>query len=126
MNSISFNFSHICQIYVVELLIIHFCRHCHLRFLSSYDYQSEVNFWGVNFISGYISSSNSIQPELIVQFQSHICLTIGKGGQLHLWIHFQLCLSQYYLLYIYISHIFYFSSAILIPLDDNLELTVLC
>ena len=32
--------------------------------------------------------------------------------------------SQYYLLYIYKSHIFYFSSAILIALNDSLELTV--
>ena len=36
------------------------------------------------------------------------------------------CLSQYYLLCVYISHIFYFSSAILIVLNDILELTVLC
>ena len=34
------------------------------------------------------------------------------------------CLSQYYLLSFYISHIFYFSSAILIALKANLELTV--
>ena len=34
------------------------------------------------------------------------------------------CLSQYYLLYVYKSHIFYFSSAILIALNGNLELTV--
>ena len=35
-------------------------------------------------------------------------------------------LSQYYLLYVYISHIFKFSSAILIALNDDLELTILC
>ena len=35
-------------------------------------------------------------------------------------------LSQNYLLYVYICHIFCFSSAILIALHDNLELTVLC
>ena len=34
------------------------------------------------------------------------------------------CLSQYYFLYVYISHIVFFSSAILIALIDNLELTV--
>ena len=34
------------------------------------------------------------------------------------------CLFQYYLLYVYISHILYFSSAILIALNDNLELPV--
>ena len=34
------------------------------------------------------------------------------------------CLSQYYLLYVYIRHIFYFSSAILKALNDNLEHTV--
>ena len=33
-------------------------------------------------------------------------------------------LSQYYLFFVYISHIFYFSSAILIALNDNLELYV--
>ena len=31
---------------------------------------------------------------------------------------------QYYLLYVYISHIFYFSSVILVALNDNLELSV--
>ena len=36
------------------------------------------------------------------------------------------CCSQYYLLYVCLSHIFYFLSAILIALIDNLELTVLC
>ena len=34
------------------------------------------------------------------------------------------CLSQYYLVCVYISHICYLSSAILIALTDNLELTV--
>ena len=36
------------------------------------------------------------------------------------------CLSQYYFHFVYISHIFYFPSAILIALNDNLELSVLC
>ena len=34
------------------------------------------------------------------------------------------CLSQYYLLHVYITHNFYCSSAILMALYDNLELTV--
>ena len=36
------------------------------------------------------------------------------------------CFSQYYLIYVYISHVIYFSSAILIALNDHLELTVWC
>ena len=36
------------------------------------------------------------------------------------------CLSQYYLLYVYISHIFCYSSAIMTALNGNLELTALC
>ena len=39
-----YNFSHVCQIYVAEGLIMHFCNYYHLRFLSPYGYQSEVNF----------------------------------------------------------------------------------
>ena len=31
--------------------------------------------------------------------QSHTCLMLDDGGQLHLWIHLQFSLSQYYLLY---------------------------
>ena len=37
-------FSCICQIYVAEVLIIHFYNYYHLRFLSPYEYQSEVKF----------------------------------------------------------------------------------
>ena len=35
-------------------------------------------------------------------------------------------LSQYHLLYVYISHNFYFSNAIFIAFNDHLELNVLC
>ena len=45
-------FSHVCQKYVAEVLIIHFCNYYHQRFLSPYEYQS--------------CSPISVQPELIV------------------------------------------------------------
>ena len=44
LNSIFKTFSRVCQIYVAEVLIIHFCIYYHLRFLSPYQYQSKVNF----------------------------------------------------------------------------------
>ena len=68
VNWIFFNFSHVCQIYVAEVLIIHFYRNCHLRFLSPYEYQSQVNFWGVNpspdsySCSTFLGSTPSLVP----------------------------------------------------------------
>ena len=53
-----FTFSCVCQIYVSEVLIIHFSDYYHLRFVSPYEYQIEVSFWGVN--SGSWSNSRSI------------------------------------------------------------------
>ena len=45
VNSVFFllTFSCVCQIYVADVLIIHFCNYYHLRFLSPYEYQSEGN-----------------------------------------------------------------------------------
>ena len=37
-------FSHVCQVYIAEVLVTHFCNYYHLRFLSPYEYKSEVNF----------------------------------------------------------------------------------
>ena len=42
----------------------------------------------------------------------------------HWTFHPCLCSSQYYLVCVYMGHIFFFSSAILIALNDNLELPV--
>ena len=87
-----FTFTHVSQIYVVEILIKH--------------------FWQVLISKVFIIYlSNKVRSIL---------------GGFHVWIHLQFCLSQCYLLSVYISHIFYFSGAILIALNDNLELTVLC
>ena len=57
-NSIFFALSHVCHIYIPEVLIIHFCNYYNLRFLSTYQYQSEIIFGGVN--SGSGASSRSI------------------------------------------------------------------
>ena len=102
-----------------------FYRYCHLRFLSPYEYQSEVNFLGGGQLHPRIHLQIHIcavpfEGPLHLWLQSHICLNLHD--QLHLWLR----LSHYYLLYIYISHIFYFSSAILIALNDNFKPTVLC
>ena len=46
VKSIFLSFSCVCQIYVAEVVIIHFFNHYHQKFLSPYDYQREVNFGG--------------------------------------------------------------------------------
>ena len=77
------------------------------------------------------------EAPLHLQLQSHLCLTLHHAGW-SFWVptilcYLQIehsipyfCLSQYYLLHLYTSHISHFSSTILIALNDNLELTVLC
>ena len=132
-----FNF-HVCQIDVVEVLIKHFCNYYHLRFLSPYEYQSEVNFGGQLQIQLWIHICVApLKVPIHLWLQSHLCLTLDHGGDYfeyqQPYVIFKIehfipyfCLSQYYLLYVYISHISYFSSAILIALNDNLKLTLLC
>ena len=73
-------FSHICQIYVAEVLIVHFSRYCHPSVISPYEHKSEVNFQGLNSISGSISRSilffftfwGSTPSLLPVQYMSHL------------------------------------------------------
>ena len=75
VNSIFLNFSHVCQIYVAGVLIIHFCRYCHLRCLSPYEYQSEVNFGGSTpSPDSYLccTFSGSTQSLVPVPYMSHI------------------------------------------------------
>ena len=52
-------FPHVCQIYVTEVLFIHFCNYYHLKILPVYEFQNEVNFgWS--------------QIQIHIQFQMHI------------------------------------------------------
>ena len=111
VNSVFFlTFSHICQIHIAELLIIPFSTGTAIYGFyyhrgSPHDYQSEVNFGGDELHLQIHTHALAFEGPLNLQF--HIYLTLddwGEGGQLHLWIHLQLCLSQYYLLYIFISH----------------------
>ena len=70
LNSFFFStFSHVCLIYVAGVLIIHFCRYCHLRFLSPYEYQSEVNFWG---------STSDPDPSLVLFISILLALHLHK------------------------------------------------
>ena len=77
VNSISFLiFSHACQIYVSEVLIIHFCRYCHLRLLSPWVW-SEVNIVGqlhlqINLHLWIHIHVLSFEGPLHLQFQSHM------------------------------------------------------
>ena len=81
-------FSCVCQIYVAEVLIIHFCNYYHLRFLSPYEYQSEVNggstldldpapdpYVGCNFLT---LISGPLHPQLQTHL-SHLS-SCGVGG----------------------------------------------
>ena len=75
---------------------------------------------------------------LHLQLQSHVCLTLDLVGQsfsvptllhyLHKWTFHPIFLFYLNIICscVYISHNFYFSSAIFIALNDHLELTVLC
>ena len=111
VNSIFETFSHGYQIYISEVLIIHFCRYCHLRILSPYDTKLRSIFWGgqwFNSISGSIFVLYLLKGPLHFWLQCHICLILDDGGQLHLWIHIQFSLSQFYLLFVYIYHTFVF------------------
>ena len=121
-------FSCVCQIYVAEVLIIHYCSYCHLRF-----YHHISTKVGSIFKGGQLHLCITPDPYSCCIFSGSTpspapvwYMYLSWWGQLQIWIHLQFCLSQYYLHYVYISHIFYFSSAILIALNDNLELTVLC
>ena len=109
-------FSHVCQICVAEVLIIHFCRYCHLGFYHHISAKVR-SILGVNSISWSIFVLCLLRVHSISGSNPIYVSPKMMGGQLYLWIHCQFCLSQYYLLYVYRSHIFYFSSAILISLE---------
>ena len=80
-------FSCVCQIHVDEVLIICFSNYYLLRFLSPYEYWSEVSFGGstpdldpapdpylgCNFLT-------LIQGPPCLQLQSHLCLTLDHVG----------------------------------------------
>ena len=87
-------FSCICQIYVAEVLIIHFCNNYHLRFYHHMSTKVRSIFWGIN--SRSRSSSRSIfvlylfdlnlvsTPSLA---KVHLCLTLAyvcRGSTLDL------------------------------------------
>ena len=66
VNSGFFNFSCVCQIYVAEVLIIHFLHDYHLWFLSP-EYQSEIDFCGRSTLA-------------LVSSLSHLCSLWWWGG----------------------------------------------
>ena len=68
------------------------------------------------------------EGQLHLWLQSHICLTLDDGGSTPSPDPFPvLFTSILFALHLHnLSILFYFSSAILIALNDNLELTVLC
>ena len=87
----------------------------------------------------------TFEGPLHLQFQSHTYHTLHEEGPLHLWLQSHICLtlddgksttsldpspglfiSMSFALHLHKPYFFYFSSAILIALNDNLELTVLC
>ena len=91
-------FSCVCQIYVAEVLIIHFSNYYLLRILSPYEYWSEVSFGGstpdldpapdpylgCNFMTLIQGPPLSPAP---VPSMSHLR---SCGGQLRIWIQFQI------------------------------------
>ena len=118
-----FTFSCVCQIYVADVLIIHFCNYYHLRLLSPYEYQSEINFFGgqlwiqiqfwfhicvVLLMVHSISGSSPIYVSLYIMWGN--CFEYQQSYVIFKIEHFipYFYLSQYYLLYVYINHVYTF------------------
>ena len=83
-------FSYECQIYVAEVLIIHFCNYYHQRLSSPCEYQSGIELGGVNLIQIWLQIL--IWVVLQIQLWSNLCLTWSHcgEGQLQSWIHIHL------------------------------------
>ena len=115
LSTLILTFSHVCQIYIAVLLIIHFCNYYHLRDLSPYEYQSEVNFGGSTpdpYLCFNFLTLIKGPPQLQLWF--HLCLTLGHWGQLwiqiqlqiHIWVvHFYLNLLPISALVPFMSHL---------------------
>ena len=98
VNSVFFHFSHVCQIYVAEVLIIHFLQILPSKVLSLYECQSEVNFGGLGVNSRSRSSPRSIFVLYLLKVHSisgsnpiYVSPKIMLGGQLWLQLQFHLC-----------------------------------
>ena len=116
-------FSHVCQIYAAGVLSIRFFEVLPSKVFITYENQSEVNFWGVN------SRSRSIFVLYLLRVHS-----IFGSNPIHVSPYMMgvstpfpvLSISILFALHLYKPYFFfYFLSAILIALNDNLELAVL-
>ena len=125
VNSAFFlTFSHVYQIYVAEVLIIHVLQVLPSKVIITIWLPN----WGQFFAGGqlHLHLHICVVPfggPLHLCLQSHISLTLDHGGSTLSSVLFILIL---YALHLHKPYFFYISSTILITLNDNVEHTVLC